>query len=175
MGSVPVASPAPKGRPRAGRRSLALVTLLIAVAGLIAAAYVFARPTGFEQPSVVWYGVGAVEDIPVHSPQRYAEHHFWLVKLEPGEVLALYDIDPRSGCVVAWEPDYRLAMGTGWFRDPCMASAYDLTGRCFQGPCTRSLDRLPVRTEDGRVRVHVASDPIPGAERAPGATPVTPQ
>jgi nitrite reductase/ring-hydroxylating ferredoxin subunit len=174
MGSVPVASPAPKGRPRAGRRLLAVAVLAVAVAGIVAAAYVFARPTGFEQPAAVWYNAGAVDEIPVNEPVRITEQRFWLVKLESGEVLALYQRDPHQGCTVPWNSGFELRSKQGWFRNPCHGQTYDLTGRCFDGPCIRGMDRYPVRIERGRVEVNVAAEPLEGPPVDPGAEPVTP-
>lgn len=57
----------------------------------------------------------------------------------------------------------------GWFRNPCYGEMYDLTGRCFAGPCVRGMDRYPVAIDGGNVRVDVAHQilgPAIGPEKA---------
>jgi nitrite reductase/ring-hydroxylating ferredoxin subunit len=174
MGSIPIANPSPKRTPRPSRRLLVVAVLAVVVAGVIAAAYVFARPTGFEQPGTVWYDAGAVDELPVNEPVRVTEHRFWLVRLESDEVVALHSTDPYMGCSIVWHPSFELRGRTGWFSNPCHSPKYDLTGRCFDGPCIRGMDRFPVRVERGRVEVNVSGEPLEGPPVALGAEPVTP-
>ena len=75
----------------------------------------------------------------------------WLVRLEDGEVLALFSRDRHLGQSVErfnWPPG---------LDDPTYGSpnggAFSLDGRSLNGPAARDLDRFPVRVEDGLVRI----------------------
>jgi len=102
----------------------------------------------------------------VNQPVRVVEGRLWLVKQESGEVLALYQKDPRLGCTVPWRPDFEFRGRTGWFRNPCHGQTYDLGGSCVAGPCVRGLDRFQVRVADREVQVNLAKL-IPGPAIGP--------
>lgn len=96
---------------------------------------------------------GATDDFSVGDPVRNAENNFYIVKLEPGEFLALYQKDPHLGCTVEWRADFEFQGTMGWFRNPCHGETYDIEGNTVFGPQPRGLDRFPVEVAGGQVRV----------------------
>jgi nitrite reductase/ring-hydroxylating ferredoxin subunit len=103
----------------------------------------------------------------------FEEERFWVLKQPSGEIIALYDRDPLTGCTVPWDPNRELLGKTGWFHDACSQSVYDLTGACFSGPCEIGLNRLNVREVDGAVIVDM-SDGGRGALRSENGEPLNP-
>lgn len=74
-------------------------------------------------------------------------------------VLAFFQRDPRSGCLIPWQAAEQL------FIDPCHGSAYTRTGEYVRGPSPRSLDQFGVMiTTNGTINVNVEDVRI-GAER----------
>ncbi len=93
---------------------------------------------------------------------------FHVVHLEDGTILALSarDSHPARHCTVPWRPDFKFddEPGTGWFRDPCSGSTYELTGCRVFGPSPRGLDGYPVRVRDEHVIVTLSPAAlIPGS------------
>lgn len=116
--------------------------------------------------------IGPAADYAVGQPVYHESDRFWVVKLPSQEVIALYDRDPLTGCTVPWDAKYSLLGVTGWFRDACSRSVYDLQGACFAGPCVIGLNRLAV-TEDTNAHLVVDMDNGgAGPIRTPGATPL---
>ncbi len=140
---------------RAGLGFPLLMGLVIALIVLIA------WITGGYEPPAEW-DAGSLEDFETGAP-TYVEtsgaDRFWVVRLESGDVLAFNERDPESGCSVSWRPQYELADEKGWFRDACHGNTYDITGRCAAGPCTRGLENLPTRVEEGQVVVTLRDVP----------------
>jgi Rieske Fe-S protein len=96
----------------------------------------------------------------------------WLVKAGDEEFVALLTRDPHLGCTIPWRPTFEFGGKTGWFRNPCHNETYDLSGRCFFGPCVRGMDRFPLRVEDGEVKVLVDQGAIIlGPPRGPEYVP----
>ncbi len=167
MGSIPVANPAPYQRPHLSRRGLLVLALPLAVFAFGVTVVAFVWPMGAKVEPARWIDVGTVEALSVNEPVRVTEGRFWLVKQETGEVLALWQRDPRLGCTVPWRPDFEFAGRKGWFRNPCHGQTYDFAGRCVSGPCVRGLDRFPVRVRDGQIEVNVGQvilGPLVGRE-----------
>jgi hypothetical protein len=127
---------------------------------------------GFRAPSEV--NAGAVDTFPVAEPRFFEEHRFWVVKLPSGDVLGLYDRDPLTGCTVPWQRNYELMGRTGWFRDACSASTYDLQGACFNGPCTIGLNRMKTEIVDGNIIVYLREQGSRGPARSEYIEPITP-
>lgn len=119
--------------------------------------------------------VGPESDYAIGAPIFFEHDRFWVVKLAPGEVIALYDRDPITGCTVPWNPNLEDLGVRGWFRDACSDSTYDLSGACFDGPCKIGLNRLPVTTDptSGNLIVNMV-DGGRGALRDDAAKPVSP-
>ncbi|RKZ05488.1 Rieske (2Fe-2S) protein, partial [bacterium] len=72
---------------------------------------------------------------------------FYLVRLEQGGFLALYRECTHLGCTVPWSEKEQK------FLCPCHASAFDIRGDVLSAPAPRPLDWLPVRIENGIVKV----------------------
>jgi len=126
------------------------------------------------------YDPGTVRHVP--------EEGFFVVRRDDGLVAFSHTCThgvPQP-CAVAWLPEMEFSVeressgvrkrfsGTGWFRCPCHGATYDRAdGDLAFGPASRPLDTLPLRTEDGRVRVTVG--PGRAHRRDLGAPPpVTP-
>ena len=123
---------------------------------------------GYEPPNLLV--AGPVNGFPTDTPRHYEDERFWMVHLKSDEFVALYDRDPLSKCTIAWRPEYQLLGRSGWFRDSCLGSSYDVAGRCFEGPCQRGLDRLRVTIEGSSVYVNlkeIAAGPAPEAGEEP--------
>jgi hypothetical protein len=116
--------------------------------------------------------VGPASDYAVGSPVYHESDRFWVVKLPSGEMLALYDRDPVTGCTVPWDPEYVFLGVAGWFRDACSRSVYDMQGACFDGPCVIGLNRLAIATETNGDLIVNMQDGGAGPIRTPGATPL---
>ncbi len=71
----------------------------------------------------------------------------WVRKTESGEVEALSGLCPHLGCAVDYDGERQS------FRCPCHKSAFGVDGAKLSGPSKRGLDPLPVKVEDGRVRI----------------------
>jgi nitrite reductase/ring-hydroxylating ferredoxin subunit len=124
-----------------------------------------------------WVSGIAENELQVNEPVRIVEAQAWLVKLESGEILALWQRDPHLGCSVPFRPEFEFMGGTGWFRNPCHGETYDLTGVCYAGPCPRGLDRFQTRIVNGEVEIHAGEDaaiPGPPLETRAGRDPVLP-
>ena len=139
------------------RGAVLIGALVLTVAGIVvlAAAFAWPRGTDVDDPSA-WVSVGAVDDFVVGEPVRNVEGKFYVVKLESGEFLALYQKDPHLGCTVPWNPGFEFQGITGWFRNPCHSETYTIAGECVIGPCPRGLDRFPVDVSGGQVRVNTS-------------------
>ena len=74
---------------------------------------------------------------------------FYLVRLEDGGFLALHRECTHLGCSVPWRAERER------FECPCHASTFDRTGAVLGPPATRPLDLLPVRIENGQVKVEL--------------------
>ncbi|MDO8615606.1 MAG: hypothetical protein Q7T33_07705 [Dehalococcoidia bacterium] len=119
------------------------------------------------------FSAGYGDQYQVNRPVYFENERFWLVELESGKFVALYDFDPQTRCTVPWRPDYELMGRKGWFRDACEGSTYDLEGRCFAGPCRRGLDRLGVFLQSTQVIVKL-TDLEEGPPVDSDAQPVNP-
>jgi nitrite reductase/ring-hydroxylating ferredoxin subunit len=170
---TPVArpKPAPHWRwrfPRGPVFAVALAAVLLATVGVIVAT-AWPRGDKVDPGDTLWVEVANVDDLAVAEPLILPDPRIFLVRLESGDVLALSRQDPRNGCTVPWNPSYQFQGVTGWFREPCHGSTYDIAGNLAFGPSTRGMDRYPVRVEeDGDIEVNVR-ELIPGP--AYGASP----
>lgn len=90
---------------------------------------------------------GPVGDFTLGSVTAFPEGKFYLVRLQDGSFLALHRECTHLGCTVPWSEDERK------FVCPCHASSYDIRGVVLTSPAPRPLDWLPVRVENGIVKV----------------------
>lgn len=126
----------------------------------------------YEAPQEV--DVGVKSDYAIGLPKFYEAERFWVSHLPSGEIIALYDRDPITGCTVPWDKNYEFMGATGWFRDACSKSTYDLAGNCFNGQCQIGLNRLDVRENDeGHIIVDMRTGTA-GTPRKDNGDPVTP-
>ncbi len=108
--------------------------------------------TGSEYKPPEQLVAGRIDEFEVNSPKYFEEERIWVVRLDQ-EFLALYDRGSESGCPVPWRPALKFMGRTGWFRDACDGSLFDVTGRCLDGPCTEGLGRFGVQINGGEVVV----------------------
>lgn len=148
VGSIPISRPEPRSRINLRKPLLPLASALLALVAAVVAVYFLTQSD--EPPFVV---AGNADDFEVGEPVRNAEHNFYIVKLDSGEFLALYQKDPHLGCTVPWRPDFEFQGKTGYFRNPCHGETYDIEGNLLFGPAPRGLDRFPVEIVNGEVRV----------------------
>ncbi len=109
-------------------------------------------PRGEPSPIVA---AGQVDDFALGSVTHFEKWHFFLVRLEDGSFLALYD--RASGHLddpIEWRPDFEFNGVRGWFRSPMHAETYDIVGELAFGPASRSMDRFPVAVVNGEVQVN---------------------
>jgi len=147
-----------------------LVPLAIGAA-LVALVVITVASPRYHSPTEV--NAGSPDDYAVAEPRYFEEQRFWLVHLPDGEFVALYDRDPATGCGLPFGFGFEHMGSTGWFRDACGGSIYDLTGACFGGPCTVGLNRLNVSMIDGEIIVDPRDGPH-GAFKADNGDPVNP-
>ena len=96
------------------------------------------------------------------TPFCVALQHFCLIRVESGEVQALYTYDTldlmrAQSCEVPWRPEFSFTdpatgeAALGWFRANCSGTTYRYNGERVFGPGPRDMDRFPVtfETEDG--------------------------
>jgi len=96
---------------------------------------------------------GRVEDFAPGSVTAFPAGKFHLVRLDDGGFLALHRACTHLGCTVPWSEAERR------FVCPCHASTFDITGQVSGPPAPRPLDLLPLRIENGIVKV-VTGSPI---------------
>lgn len=152
--------------------NMGLAVPLIAGLGVAALAFITLISPRFVATRTV--NVGPASDYAVGSPIYFEEERFWVVKLESGEMLALYDRDPLTGCTVPWDPNYEMIGVTGWFRDACSRSVYDLQGACFEGPCVIGLNRLEINEDTDGTFVVDKNNGGAGPIRTADAIPLSP-
>ena len=95
---------------------------------------------------------GAAGDFP---PILYASHAFYLVKLDTGELRALYayasfdQLMERHGCPVEWHESLPPTSWVDVFRDRCIGNTFSRDGTRLFGPSTHDLD--PFRVESSHL------------------------
>lgn len=108
----------------------------------------FLRPRGGKAaPGPDLIVCGAVEDFAPGTVTAFPAGKFYLARLDDGGFLALHRECTHLGCTVPW------SRAEGMFVCPCHASTFDIAGRVSGPPATRPLDLLPVRIENGIVKV----------------------
>lgn len=110
-----------------------------------------------------WVDVGPAADFQNPEPQRAdfrytsevgykAETVSGFAYVVPGQdatPLALSPVCTHMGCNVAWSHEKQR------FLCPCHGGQYTADGRNVAGPPPRPLDQLPVRVEDGLLKIQV--------------------
>ena len=108
-----------------------------------------------------WVFVGKVEELPVGSPkildytmkekdgwmETQAVKAVWAIRQPDDQVTVFSPICPHLGCGFRWSQQEKQ------FQCPCHGSVYDVNGKVLAGPAPRSLDVLPSKIEDGKLKV----------------------
>jgi Rieske Fe-S protein len=120
---------------------------------------------------------GQIDDLELRTPTLVQEEGLpviWLVRLDETRVIALIGVDTARGCTVPWRPSTTFDGQTGWFRDPCTGSVYDIEGNCYYGPCPRGLDRYPVEMRGQRINIQASEAQIIKGRNGKVTAPVRP-
>lgn len=134
-----------------GRRTF--LARAAAFLGLVALAEIAWVVTSFLRPR---RNADAVEEVFVAGPATgfapgsvtaFPAGKFYLVRLDDGGFLALHRECTHLGCTVPWSDEEKK------FLCPCHASSYDVRGVVLTSPAPRPLDWMPVRIENGIVKV----------------------
>lgn len=94
---------------------------------------------------------GPIERFEPGSVTAFRDGHFYLVRLQDGDFLALHRKCTHLGCTVPWDTDEQK------FTCPCHASAFDMRGEVLSAPATRPLEQFAVRVDNGMVEVDIAN------------------
>ena len=151
--------------PLGARRSF-FAWLIMAAAGLIGISLAVPLSGYVVSPALKrrekrWVDAGPVADLPVGEPAQrdvtmtladgYREiaavKGIWALRREANEVTVYSPICTHLGCGFRWDGEEKK------FKCPCHGSMFDTEGKVVGGPAPRSLDRLPVRIENGRLMV----------------------
>jgi hypothetical protein len=117
---------------------------------------------------------GTISQYEPGEPKLFEAEKIWMVRLpKTDKMLALYGADPVSRCLATWDSAWQFRGITGWFRDTCRGSTYDLAGHCFAGPCEQGLGRFKVTLQQADVIVAL-TDLEPGPPRDEAAAPLAP-
>ena len=108
-----------------------------------------ARDKPLKKESIV--AAGLVEEFAPATVTPVPQGQFHLARLEDGGLLALSKRCTHLGCSVPWDEKKKQ------FVCPCHGSSFSLSGDVLTGPAPRPLDTLPLRIENGIVKVDVSS------------------
>jgi cytochrome b6-f complex iron-sulfur subunit len=120
---------------------------LVALAEVLWIALNFMKPRRRRRDAVGMVVAGPVDRFAPGSVTAFPEGRFYLARLEDGGFLALDRTCTHLGCAVPWVASQKR------FVCPCHASAFDIRGDVLSPPAPRALDLLPVRIENGIVKV----------------------
>jgi len=132
------------------RRILAVLAAalgLVALTEIVWIALAFMKPRKRPRGAAGMVVAGPVERFAPGSVTAFPEGRFYLARLEDGGFLALDRTCTHLGCAVPWVSSQKR------FVCPCHASAFDIRGDVLSPPAPRALDLLPVRIENGIVKV----------------------
>ena len=117
--------------------------------------------------------VGSVDDFGPDTVTHFEREHFFIVRLEDGSFLALYDrATGHLNDPIEWREDFEFQGITGWFRSPFHSETYDRQGLLVFGPAHRGMDRyrLEIRGDE----LYVITDQLFCGEGGTlGSTPCT--
>ncbi|MHC4973703.1 MAG: QcrA and Rieske domain-containing protein [Planctomycetota bacterium] len=126
---------------------LAATLGLVALAEVAWIALAFMKPRRRRRGAVGMVVAGPVDRFAPGSVTAFPEGRFYLARLKDGGFLALDRTCTHLGCTVPWVASQQR------FVCPCHASAFDIRGDVLSPPAPRALDLLPVRIENGIVKV----------------------
>jgi hypothetical protein len=154
---------------------LAAIVAFFGAVGLV----LYLKPGG-DSPAPDVFVAGPLTAFPPGTITYFETEHLYLVRLNDGALLALYDLGPRmqaeveNGDVertkcraregqlpdgISSQPGVVLPAGFDrvGFNQLCFGGWWDAMGRALTGPLNGDLDRFPVRVVDDSVHVDVAS------------------
>ncbi len=154
------AQPLPAGRSRL--KALGWLSVLLVAGAWIAVAAAFLFPDARAGSNLV--SAGSVDSFAPGSVTYFEKQHFYLVRLDNGDFLAFYDLDPYQqvrasilpkpgDCRLAWLGAQELrdrgvaitpGLEGGAFREPCHLSMFTRDGRRVSGPTPAGLDGYEV-------------------------------
>jgi cytochrome b6-f complex iron-sulfur subunit len=120
---------------------------LVALAEVLWIALNFMKPHRRRRGAAGVVVAGPIDRFAPGSVTAFPEGRFYLARLEDGGFLALDRTCTHLGCAVPWVASQKR------FVCPCHASAFDIRGNVLSPPAPRALDLLPVRIENGSVKV----------------------
>ncbi|HEX9676622.1 MAG TPA: ubiquinol-cytochrome c reductase iron-sulfur subunit [Anaerolineales bacterium] len=136
---------------RAGmtRRQFFGFAWLATLGGLIGQAGIallsFLKPTEPEGDFGGQVVAGELAEFPAGSVSYILRGRCYIVRLEDGGVLALWQRCTHLGCTVPWREEQ------GQFNCPCHSSLFTRRGEVIGGPAPRPLDYFPVLLEEGKL------------------------
>ena len=80
----------------------------------------------------------------------------WVTLEDDGSATALLARDPRSGAMLPWRAEMRVADTTGVYRDGPSGNTYNRDGTPIFGPVVRGLDSYDVRVNGPRIVVDLS-------------------
>ncbi len=134
---------------------------------------------------------GTLDEIPEPGapPVEFLEGQFWLVNLDPADVLgngsaggsgllALWKKCPHLGCAVPWTERGSPPPNSSeaeWFQCPCHGSTYTRAGVRVYGPAPRSMDTMAISIDAaGRITVDTGAITTGGVDNPQRAVPPKP-
>jgi len=108
-------------------------------------AYTQPRLTEGEFGSII--NVGFVDEFPPGSVTHIPDGRFYLVRLQDGGFLAIYQRCTHLGCSVPWD------QAQGQFVCPCHNSQFTSVGDVLNSPAPRPLDLFPITIQDNMIMV----------------------
>lgn len=122
------------------------------VAGLFGQAGIallrFFRPTTPEGGFGGLVIAGELAEFPPGSVSYILPARSYIVRLQDGGVLALWQRCTHLGCMVPWREEQ------GQFNCPCHSSLFNRQGEVTGGPAPRPLDYFPVQLEGSKLVIH---------------------
>jgi len=109
-----------------------------------------------------WTDVGKVDEFqansaPVKKLVQFEQRDGWrrtvlekpvyVVKDAAGQVAVMSAVCPHLGCTLPWVEDQNQ------FICPCHKGTFDSSGKLVSGPPPRNMDSLPLKVEDGVVKI----------------------
>jgi menaquinol-cytochrome c reductase iron-sulfur subunit len=71
----------------------------------------------------------------------------YVIKDASGQIAVLSSVCPHLGCTLPWVDD------KNEFICPCHKGTFDASGKLVSGPPPRNMDTLPMKVEDGTVKI----------------------
>lgn len=101
-----------------------------------------------ENDIVSYVVAGNVDDFKPNSVTPFRSGRFYISRLSDGGFLAMSLKCPHLGCSVGWNESENK------FVCPCHSSSFEINGNVSSAPAPRALDLLPLKIENGVVKVN---------------------